>query len=257
MLLKAYNRSLEIARGKGIYLYDKSGKEYIDFTSGIAVCSLGHGDEKIAKVLHDQAKTLVHTSNLYLNSPAIELASALANSTNLHSCFFTNSGTESNEAALKFARKHGKSINPSKTRIIAFSDGFHGRTMGSLSATMNPKYKKDFMPLVPNFMCCPFNNDQILEFVVNAETCAVILEPIQGEGGVNAATPEFLLKLRQLCSKHNVVLIFDEIQCGLSRSGSLYAHQKYNILPDILTLAKPLGYSISNVEMASQLAPLC
>eukprot|EP00835_Amoeboradix_gromovi_P001031 NODE_40_length_29852_cov_0.370215.p10 type:complete len:243 gc:universal NODE_40_length_29852_cov_0.370215:21960-21232(-) len=240
-LLRVYNRSLELAKGKGIYVYSSTGKEYIDFTSGIAVCSLGHGDEKIAKVIHDQALKLTHVSNLFLNSPAIALADKLCYLSGLNSCFLSNSGTEANEAAIKFARKYGKTINPKKTKIIAFSDGFHGRTFGSLSATMNPKYKNDFAPVVPDFMCCPFNNSEILPFVINSSTCAIIVEPIQGEGGVNEAEPQFLETLKKLSVKHQAVLIFDEIQCGLSRTGSVFAHQKYNVKPDILTLAKPLG----------------
>eukprot|EP00834_Sanchytrium_tribonematis_P000696 NODE_13_length_54415_cov_0.522424.p30 type:complete len:241 gc:universal NODE_13_length_54415_cov_0.522424:49386-50108(+) len=240
-MLKVYNRSLEIINGKGVYLFDNNQKRYLDFTSGIAVCSLGHGDTEIAKVLFDQAGKLSHVSNLFLNEPAKKLAKVLKVESKMDSCFFSNSGTEANEAALKFARKHGHSIHRKKTNIVAFAGGFHGRTFGSLSATMTPKYKKHFKPTVPGFQCFQYNNTDIIDFGIDENTCAVIIEPIQGEGGVTPATSDFLKKIRQACTQHNAILIFDEIQCGLARTGKLFCKQHYDIQPDILTIAKPLG----------------
>ncbi|CAO3677148.1 unnamed protein product [Rhizopus microsporus] len=249
----AYARpSIIISHGKGSYLYDTNNRKYLDFTAGIAVTALGHSDPEVAKVLYDQANQLVHTSNLYYNSNAGELAKTLVETTKAHGgqwarkLFLSNSGTEANEGALKFARKWGKQFSEDKTEIVCFTNAFHGRSMGSLSATYNPKYQKPFAPLVPGFVTSPFNDvHKALESITD-KTCGVIIEPIQGEGGVHPASEDFLGALRRRCDETNALLIFDEIQCGLGRTGKLWGHQhfKKECVPDILTMAKPLANGV-------------
>ncbi|ODV69832.1 acetylornithine aminotransferase [Hyphopichia burtonii NRRL Y-1933] len=240
-----------ITHGKGSHLYDLENRQYIDFTAGIAVTCLGHSDPEITNIISEQAKTLIHCSNLYYNLPAGELLSKLVHKTlqaggmkDAQRVFLCNSGTEANEAALKFARKHGKNINEEKTEIITFNNSFHGRSMGALSVTPNPKYQAPFAPLIPGVQVADINDIKSVETLMKKDkTCAVIIEPIQGEGGVTPVDSEFLVALRKLCDENDVVLIYDEIQCGLGRTGKLWAHcdLPQEAHPDILTMAKALG----------------
>lgn len=246
-----YSRpNLVLTHGKGSYLYDLESRKYVDFTAGIAVTCLGHSNEEITQLIQDQAGTLMHCSNLYYNLPAGELSSKLVANTidsggmkDAQRVFLCNSGTEANEAALKFARKYGKTFSDEKFEIITFENSFHGRTMGALSVTPNPKYQKPFSPLIPGVHVASTTDISSVEKVISDKTCAVIIEPIQGEGGVTPIEEEFMIKLRELCSANNAFLIFDEIQCGLGRSGKLWAHSHYSpeAHPDILTTAKALG----------------
>lgn len=243
--------NLVLTKGKGSYMYDLEDREYVDFTAGIAVTCLGHSNEEVTKIIANQALTLMHCSNLYYNLPAGDLANKLIVKTidaggmaDAQRVFLCSSGTEANEAALKFARKYGKSISEEKTEIIAFQNAFHGRTMGALSVTANPKYQQPFAPLIPGVHTADPSDIKSVEKLISKEkTCAVIIEPIQGEGGVNSVDLEFLKQLKELCAKNDVVLIFDEIQCGLGRTGQLWAHCALpkEAHPDIVTMAKALG----------------
>ena len=233
-------------RGQGAYLFDTEGKKYLDFTSGIAVTALGHSDLEWATAVSEQAATLVHVSNLYHTAPHAELARRLVEHSFADKVYFCNSGAEANEAAIKFARKYARKDSESATanrkfQIVAFSGSFHGRTMGALATTYKAKYRQPFEPLMPGVTFAEFNDLASAEEVIDEETCAVIVEPLQGEGGVNAATAEFLAGLRALCDEHGALLIFDEVQCGLGRTGTLWAHEAYGVTPDIMTLAKPLA----------------
>ena len=247
-VLQTYGRpDIVFTHGKGIYLFDSDGKKYLDFTSGIAVTALGHSDPDWGTAVSQQAAQITHVSNLFHTAPQVELAQKLVESSFADKVFFCNSGTEANEAALKFARKFAKSSisnlqSPvSKTKIIAFSGGFHGRTMGALAATYKEKYREPFAPLVPDVAFVPFNDLSAAQAAIDDATCAVIVEPIQGEGGVNPATPGFLQALRAACNAHNALLIFDEVQSGLGRTGQLWGYQQAGVTPDIMTLAKPLA----------------
>lgn len=242
-VLQTYGRpDIVFSRGEGMHLYDTEGNKYLDFTSGIAVTALGHSDPDWVTAVSQQAGKLTHVSNLFHTAPQAELAQKLVANSFADKVFFCNSGAEANEAALKFARKVGKAQGkPTKTKIVAFSGGFHGRTMGSLAVTYKAKYREPFAPLVPGVTFVPFNDLAAARTVIDDETCAVIVEPIQGEGGVNPAAPEFLHGLRAACDAHDALLIFDEVQCGLGRTGQLWAHQQYDVMPDIMTLAKPLA----------------
>lgn len=243
--------NIVIARGKGSYLFDLENRRYVDFTAGIAVTCLGHGNEEVTNIIKTQALNLMHCSNLYYNIPAGELANKLVARTiesdgmqDAQRVFLCNSGTEANEAALKFARKYAKGINEQKTEIIAFENGFHGRTMGALSVTANPKYQAPFAPLIPGVhIADPSSIESVKKVISKEKTAAVIIEPVQGEGGVNVVQPEFLIELKQLCEQNNVVLIYDEIQCGLGRTSLLWAHCELpsTAHPDIVTMAKALG----------------
>ncbi|KAK5003039.1 acetylornithine aminotransferase [Elasticomyces elasticus] len=239
-------------RGEGCYLWDVENRRYLDFTSGIAVNALGHCDPGMTRLIAQQAQTLIHTSNLYHNPWTGTLSQLLVQRTidsgamsGAAKAFICNSGSEANEAALKFARKYGKSMQPdgSKHELVSFHNSFHGRTMGALSATPNPKYQKPFGPMVPGCRYGTYNDVTAIDELVTEQTCGVIVEPIQGEGGVNVATPEFLLALRKRCTEVSALLIYDEIQCGLSRTGTLWAHGSLPKAahPDILTTAKALG----------------
>ncbi|KXT14524.1 hypothetical protein AC579_9564 [Pseudocercospora musae] len=238
-------------KGEGCYLYDIENRQYLDFTAGIAVNALGHCDPQMSKILYEQSQTLVHSSNLYYNPWIGALSQLLVEKTRetggfeAARAFVCNSGSEANEAAIKFARKYGKSIQPdgSKHELVSFQGSFHGRTMGSLSATPNPKYQKPFSPMIPGFKYGTYNDIAGLHDLVSENTCGVIIEPIQGEGGVNVATQEFLLALRKRCNEVGAVLVHDEIQCGLSRTGQFWAHSVLSkeAHPDVVTTAKALG----------------
>lgn len=239
-------------QGEGSYLWDVENRRYLDFTSGIAVNSLGHCDPELSRIIADQAKTLIHASNLYYNPWTGALSKLLVEKTiesgamhNADSVFVCNSGSEANEAAIKFARKVGKVLDPSgaKHELVSFHNSFHGRTMGSLSATPNPKYQQPFSPMVPGFRYGTFNDISAIKDLVTDKTCGVMIEPIQGEGGVQVASDDFLVALAKRCREVGAVLHYDEIQCGLSRTGSFWAHGKLpkEAHPDILTTAKALG----------------
>lgn len=240
--------------GLGSYMWDIRGNQYIDFMAGIAVTGLGHSNPTVSRILHDQASTLIHSSNLYHNEWTPRLCKSLVETTieaggmpSAHAAFISNSGTEANEAALKFARKWGKvqggGNDSKKVGLVSFTGAFHGRSFGALSVTPNPKYQAPYGPMVPEVKTGTFNDVAGLKTLIDKNTAGVIVEPIQGEGGVNPATPEFLVALRKRCTEVGAALIFDEIQCGLSRTGTLWAHQNYpaEVQPDILTVAKALG----------------
>ncbi|KAI1194960.1 acetylornithine and succinylornithine aminotransferase [Nemania serpens] len=244
--------SVVFVKGEGSYLWDLENRKYLDFTAGIAVNGLGHADPALARLISDQASTLLHTSNLYFNPWTGALSEQLVQKTlqsgGMHdasSVFVCNSGSEANEAAIKFSRKVGKALDPtgSKYELVSFRGSFHGRTMGSLSATPNPKYQDPFSPMVPGFKYGTYNDVAAIADLVTEKTCGVIIEPIQGEGGVNVATDEFLTALAKRCREVGAVLIYDEIQCGLSRTGTLWAHTHLpkEAHPDIITSAKALG----------------
>jgi len=233
---------LVFERGAGMYLFDSDGRRYLDFAAGIAVTALGHSDPEWAQAVADQAGKLVHVSNLYHTAPQAALAERLVTHSFADRVFFCNSGAEANEAAIKFARKYAQAAGAgAKTQIVAFSGGFHGRTVGALSVTHKAQYREPFAPLMPGVTFAPFNDADAAAAAINDATCAVIVEPVQGEGGVRPATAEFLQALRALCNRHGALLIFDEVQCGLGRTGRLWAHQAYGVIPDIMTLAKPLA----------------
>ncbi len=229
-------------RGQGCWVFDTDGNAYLDCVAGIAVNALGHADPGLAAVLAEQAGTLWHVSNLYHTAPQARLARKLCESSFADRVFFCNSGAEANEGAFKFARKWAHDhFGPDKHAIVAFSGAFHGRTFGALAATPREKYQAAFRPLLPGVRIAPFNDLVGTAAVMGDDVCAVIVEPVQGEGGVYPATPEFLAGLRELCDRHHALLIFDEVQCGLGRTGTLWAHQGYGVTPDLLTAAKPLA----------------
>ncbi|MBF0288407.1 MAG: aspartate aminotransferase family protein [SAR324 cluster bacterium] len=229
--------------GKGARLWDLADKEYIDLGAGIAVSVLGHQNPELVQVATEQLGKLWHTSNIYFTEPAIQLASDLVDATFADRVFFSNSGAEANEAAIKLARKFASShASSEKHEIITFEGSFHGRTLTTITATAQPKYQEGFGPLPEGFTYCPFNDFEAIEQKISDKTCAILLEPIQGEGGVHVARPGFLAHLQALCQKHEALLIFDEIQSGMGRTGRLLAYEwEENIQPDIVTVAKALG----------------
>ena len=231
-----------LERGNGVHLFDLEGNRYLDFVSGIAVNAFGYGDYDIVETIKGQASTLIHCSNLYYSQPQVQLAKLLVEQSFPDKAFFCNSGTEAIEAAIKFARRWGhETFSTPKTQILTMTGAFHGRTYGAVSATPQPKYHRGFGPLLPGFATVPFNDLEAVQGAVTDETCAIFVEPLQGEGGVNPATPEFLMGLRQICDERRILLVFDEIQFGIARSGALFAYQHFGVEPDIMTLAKPLG----------------
>lgn len=242
-LMRNY-RPLPVAfvRGEGCRLWDAEGREYLDFVAGIAVMALGHSHPRIVETICTQAARLVHTSNLYLGENQARLAERLTSLSFADRCFFANSGTEANEAAIKLARKWATTQSlPRGPGIIAAYGAFHGRTLGSLSATAQEKYQKPFRPLVPGFTYVPYNDLSALDAALTEDICAVLLEPIQGESGVVPATPEYLLGARRLCDQRGALLILDEVQTGLARTGKLFAYEHWGLEPDLMTLAKALG----------------
>lgn len=231
-----------LVRGEGSQVWDQQGKSYIDFASGIAVNALGHAHPQVLAALVEQAGKLWHLGNGYTNEPVLRLAKQLIDATFADKVFFCNSGAEANEAALKLARKYAlDNGNGEKNQIVAFNNAFHGRTLFTVTAGGQPKYSQDFAPLPGGITHTPFNDLAAAAQVINDRTCAVIVEPIQGEGGVVPAQPEFLQGLRELCDRHGALLIFDEVQTGVGRTGSLYAYMNYGVVPDVLTTAKALG----------------
>lgn len=230
-----------LERGEGPYVYDVEGKKYLDFLGGIAVNILGHAHPKLAAAIADQAGKLIHVSNLYYTAEQTKLAKTLVELTGLDRAFICNSGAEANEGAIKLARKYGKTIAADKVEIITAEHSFHGRTLATLTATGQPKYQKGYEPLPGGFSYVPFGDLEALKKAVSAKTCAVMLEPIQGEGGVNIPDPGYLKGAKELCEKHGALLILDEIQSGMGRTGKLLAWQHTGVKPDIMTLAKGLG----------------
>jgi len=242
-LMNTYSRMpVCFVKGEGARVWDVEGREYLDFISGIAVNSVGHCNPSVIKAVQEQVNELIHCSNLYWNKPQIELAELLIKNSFNGKVFFCNSGAEANEAAIKLARKVGKKrFGRYCYEIIVMKNSFHGRTYGSLTATGQGKYHKNFEPLVPGFKYVEFNDINAIKDAINPNVCAIMLEPVQGEGGIIPADPEYLKELRKLCDQNNVLLIFDEVQCGLGRVGTLFAYQHYGVVPDIMTLAKALG----------------
>ncbi len=248
-------------RAAGLDLWDQNGKHYLDFTSGIAVASLGHCNPVVVEALTRQANTLWHLGNGYTNEPVLRLALALTEATFADRAFFCNSGAEANEAALKLARKaaHAK-YGDKKPRIVSCLNSFHGRTLFTVSVGGQVKYTEGFEPLPPSIDHIPYNDIEAAKAAIGDDVCAVIVEPVQGEGGVMPGNPEYLKTLRELCDKHNAVLIFDEVQCGMGRTGSLFAYQGYGVTPDILTSAKalgngyPIGAMLTTDELGKHLA---
>jgi len=239
-LMHTYSRiPIVIERGEGPRVWDKDGKRYLDFISGIGVMVPGYSHPYILKAVQEQAKNLVHCSNLYYIYPQAKLAEKLCELSFADKVFFSNSGAEANEAAIKLARKFGASRGAYE--IVAMENSFHGRTLATLGLTAQAKYREGFGPFPPGFKFAPFNDLEGVKKVISPKTCAVIVEPIQGEGGINVALPDFLEGLAKFCKEKGILLILDEIQCGLGRTGKIFAYQHYKISPDIMTLAKPLG----------------
>lgn len=245
-LLHTYNRyQVVLDKGEGVYLYDIEGKKYLDFVSGIAVFALGYHHQKYNEALKEQIDKVIHTSNYYYNVPAIEAAKKMKKVSGMDRVFFTNSGAEAVEGALKAARKYAY-LKDGKTdhEIIALNHSFHGRTFGALSVTGNPKYREAFEPMIGNIRFADMNDLESVKKCVTDKTCAVIMETVQGEGGIYPAEQEFLEGVRALCDEKDILLILDEIQCGMGRSGAMYAWQLYGVKPDIMTTAKALGCGV-------------
>lgn len=262
-MFQTYGRfPLTLVRGEGCRVWDEEGKEYLDFVGGIAVCALGHSSSLVTRVLEEQSKRLVHVSNLYYTRPQTELARFLVDHSFADRVFFCNSGAEANEAAIKLARRYAnEKFGPNRNVIISMHNSFHGRTMATLTATGQAKVKTGYAPLLEGFKFVPFNNFARLEQAFDASVCAVILEPIQGEGGIVCPNPDYLRKVRELCTAREVLLILDEVQVGLGRTGRLFAHEHYGITPDIMTLAKalgnglPIGAMLSTEELSQAFGP--
>ena len=258
-MMQTYRRAdVVLARGEGVHLYDSDGRRYLDFMAGIAVAALGHADPAVTAAVAEQAATLTHVSNLFYTAPQVGLARRLVTHSFADRVFLTNSGAEAIEGALKFARKWARERGVGKHEIVAFGGSFHGRTMGALSITYKAAYRDPFAPLLPGVCFAPFNDLDAARAMISDDTCAVVVEPVQGEGGIHAATPEFLRGLRALCDRHGALLIFDEIQCGLGRTGRLWAHEAHGtpVVPDIMTLAKPLanGLPIGAILLTEEVA---
>jgi predicted acetylornithine/succinylornithine family transaminase len=257
-LLQNYARyPLVVTRGKGCYVYDVEGKRYLDLISGIGVNALGHAHPRIVKVIREQAGLLIHSSNLYYHPFQGVLAKRLAAMSGLPRAFFANTGTEAMEGALKMVRGHGRKIHPEKYEIVSLENSFHGRTLGALSVTGQPKYREPFEPLLPGAKFVPYNDVAALERAVNERTAGIVLEMIQGEGGIYPVSPEFAAKARELADRHDALLVADEIQCGVGRSGAYFGYQRSTpvVMPDVMVVAKPLGCGIPlGVIMANERA---
>jgi acetylornithine/N-succinyldiaminopimelate aminotransferase len=240
-ILNTYKRyPIAIKRAKGSWVWDDKGKKYLDFFSGLAVSGVGHNMPGVVNAIRAQSAKLLHTSNLYYTEPAARLAEQLCKRSFADKVFFSNSGSEANECAIKLARRHGWKRG-GRYEIIVFENSFHGRTLGSLAATAQPKFHEGFGPLPEGFVVAKLNDLRSVERLISAKTAAILIEPIQGEGGIFTSSPEFLSGLRKLADQENLLLMFDEVQCGLGRTGQLFAYQHYGVEPDILTLAKGLG----------------
>jgi len=262
-MFMTYKRSpITLVRGSGCRVWDEAGKEYIDFIGGIAVCALGHSSPIVSEALYEQSKKLVHVSNLFYTQPQTELAQILVENSFADRVFFCNSGAEANEAAIKLARRCSKEkYGPGRHAIITMSNSFHGRTMATLSATDQGKLKTDFDPFLEGFKYVPFNDLDSLKSAIDGSVCAVMLEPVQGEGGVVAADYDYLKGVKELCGEHDILLILDEVQSGMGRTGKLFAYQHFDITPDIMSLAKalgnglPVGAMLAREELAGAFGP--
>ena len=245
-LLHTYNRfSLVLDHGEGVYLYDTDGKQYLDFAAGIAVCALGYGNKDYNDALKAQVDKLLHTSNLYYNVPTIEAAKKALKASGMDRIFFTNSGTEAIEGAIKAAKKYAFTRDGhAGHEIIAMNHSFHGRSIGALSVTGNAHYQEPFEPLMPGVKFADFNNLESVKAQITDKTCAIIMETVQGEGGIYPAEKEFIEGVRALCDEKDILLILDEIQCGMGRTGEMFAWQNYGVKPDIMTCAKALGCGV-------------
>ncbi len=262
-LLHTYNRyKLVLDKGEGVYLYDIEGKKYLDFAAGIAVFAFGYHNEEFNNAIKAQIDKLIHTSNLFYNVPAIEAAKKITKKTGFDRVFFTNSGTEAIEGAIKLARKYSfNKYKGERNEIIAMNHSFHGRTMGALSVTGNTHYQEAFKPLVGGVKFAEYNNLESVKELIDDKTCAILLETVQGEGGIYPATPEFIKGIRALCDEKDIVMICDEIQCGMGRTGKMFAFENYDIKPDIFTSAKalgggvPVGAFVATEKIACEMVP--
>ncbi len=258
-----YNRyPVVFSKGKGCKIWDVDGKEYLDFVAGLAVCNLGHCHPTVVAAIKEQAERLIHVSNYYHNEPMIELARLLCEKSFAEKVFFCNSGAEANEAAIKLARKYAKeNLGKEKFEIITMLKSFHGRTMATITATGQERFHKGFEPLLEGFKYVPFNDLEALRGAITEKTCAIMMEPIQGEGGVNVPSKEYIQELRKLCNQQGILLIFDEVQTGIGRTGKLFAYEHFGIEPDIMTLAKglangiPIGAMLTKDKFASAFVP--
>ncbi len=263
VIMKTYGRyPIVPVRGEGCRVWDADGKEYLDFLAGVAVNNLGHCHPRVVQALQEQAATLIHCSNYYHIPSQIELAELLCSRSFADRAFFCNSGAEANEAAIKLARKYSReTYGPERYAIITAAESFHGRTMATVSATGQEKVQRFFDPLLHGFVHVPFNDAAAIEAAVTPQTCAVMLEPIQGEGGVNIPDPGYLKAVREICDRHGLLLILDEVQTGLGRTGRLFAHEHFGIAPDIMTLAKalaggaPIGAMLAREQFAEAFSP--
>ena len=263
VVMHTYGRlPLVLVKGQGCRVWDDAGKEYLDFVAGLAVCNLGHAHPAVAKAAAEQLTRLVHVSNLYYTTPMVELAELLVQKSFADRVFFANSGAEVNEGAIKLCRRYSHDkFGPGRHRIISALNSFHGRTMATLSATGQEKFSKGFEPMLEGFKFVPFNDLAALAAAVDESVCAVLLEPIQGEGGVCMPDADYLKGVRQLCDEKNLLLVLDEVQVGLGRTGKLFAHEHYGIKPDVMTLAKalagglPMGALLATEEVAAAFVP--
>lgn len=262
-LFHTYNRyQISLDRGEGVHLYDADGKEYVDFGAGIAVFALGYNNKEYNDALKAQIDKLIHTSNYFYNEPAAKAAKAITEVSGMDRVFFTNSGTEAIEGAIKLAKKYAYLKDGSTDHeIIAMQHSFHGRSMGALAVTGNRHYQEAFGPMIPGIKFAQYNNLASVEELVNDNTCAIIFETVQGEGGIYPAKPEFIKGVRKLCDEKGILLILDEIQCGMGRTGTMFAYEQYGVKPDILTVAKalgcgvPVGAFLAREEVAKALVP--
>ncbi|MBP9532766.1 MAG: aspartate aminotransferase family protein, partial [Syntrophaceae bacterium] len=242
-IMNTYRRApIALVKGEGAKLWDASGREYLDFVAGIAVCNLGHSHPKVVKAIKKQAKELMHVSNLYYTKPQGEVAALLTKHSFADKAFFCNSGAEANEAAIKLARKYAhENLGADKFELITMKDSFHGRTMATITATGQEKFQFGFTPLLDGFTYAPFNDPAALEAAISPRTCGIMLEPIQGEGGVIIPDDGYLANVREICNRHKILMIVDEVQTGIGRTGKLFAYEYSGVKPDIMTLAKALG----------------
>jgi acetylornithine/N-succinyldiaminopimelate aminotransferase len=242
-IMNTYKRfPIVLAKGSGVKVWDINGREYLDFVSGIAVCSLGHSHPQVITAVKEQLEKLTHVSNLYYTEPQTQLAKLLVENSFADKVFFCNSGAEANEAAIKLVRKYAhENMGPDKFELITMKDSFHGRTMATITATGQEKFQFGFTPLLEGFTYVPFNDLRALEAAISSKTCGIMLEPIQGEGGVNIPDDNYLASVRDICDRHGILLIVDEVQTGMGRTGKLFAYEHSGIKPDIMTLAKALG----------------
>ncbi len=258
-VMHTYLPEILLTKGKGVFVWDDKGNKYLDFTSGIGVCNLGHCPATVSNAIAKQSETLVHVSNLFMNNQQPLLAKILIDNFGGGVAFFANSGAEANEGLIKLARKWGS--DKGKYKIISMENSFHGRTLSTLSATGRDKYREGFAPDMPGFIHTPFNDFDAIEKAIDNETVAILIEPIQGEGGVIPADKDFLLKVRELCNEKDILLLFDEVQCGIGRTGVFYAHQNYGVIPDAMALAKglgngfPIGALLTTAKYANVLVP--